>query len=209
MDIVNLKPIPIGYEKQAYQISKKELKIIKNIKYLSPNKDDYFGWGWDFNLSKSGTLLENKGLTNLKNFFIQKAKEYTQDILQIKDEIYLTQSWSTLNKTDAFHRPHNHPNTFLSLVYYVQCEDGFISFDLNTSSLCEGFNFQYTVDKSNVYNSQIWRLPVTTGDLVLFPGHIYHGTTPNRSKQSRIILGANFFIKGVLGTEGDKSIIKI
>ena len=209
MDIVNLKPIPIGYERKAYQLNKKELKIIQDIQYIKPDPTAYAGGGRDFYLSKSGTLLENKGLTNLKNFFIQKAKEYTQDILQIKDKLYMTQSWSTVHKTDAFHPPHDHPNTFLTSVYYVQCEDGAIFFELKRSSICEAFNFQYTIDKHNVYNSQVWRMPITTGDIVLFPGQLFHGTPPNKLKQPRIILGANFFIKGVLGTGEEKSIIKI
>ena len=40
-----------------------------------------------------------------------------------------------------------------------------------------------------------------TGDIVFFPGHIRHGSTVNRLAEDRIVIGANFFIKGRLGSK--------
>jgi len=48
-----------------------------------------------------------------------------------------------------------------------------------------------------------------TGDVVLFPGHIHHGSLPNKSSEPRIIVGANFFIKGSLGTKREVSLVTI
>ena len=80
---------------------------------------------------------------------------------------------------------------------------------LDTSSIQECFNFQYTIDKYTIFNSQSWTLPMETGDIVLFPGHIRHGSAPNKSSESRIIVGANFFLKGKLGTKEDVSLITL
>ena len=193
MELLNLKAIPIAHAKKVYSISSKELKVIKKSKYRAPQHGHY--------LSQSIHLLNHKTLLPLKKFILNKAKEYTRDVLEISEEIYMTQSWSTFNTTHAFHKPHSHPNTFISLVYYAHCPDGFLLFDLHTSSLREGFNFQYTINHFNIYNSAIWELPVQTGDMVLFPGHIDHGSTPNKSTEPRIVIGANFFIKGKLGSE--------
>ena len=113
MELINLKAIPIAYERNVYHLNKKELNVIKKIKYRKP-KQGFF-------LSKTTSLLENKTLTPFKKFIFEKAKEYARNILEIDDQIYLTQSWSTINTTNAFHKPHDHPNTFLSLVYYAQC----------------------------------------------------------------------------------------
>ena len=44
-----------------------------------------------------------------------------------------------------------------------------------------------------------------TGDIVLFPGHIRHGSVVNESKTPRIIIGANFFLKGKLGSQKEVS----
>ena len=203
MELLNLQAIPIAYESTGYFITQKELNVIKKIKYKPPkgNLEHY--------LSETSTLLENKELAPLKKFIIEKAEEYTRNVLEIKDQIYLTQSWSTINKTKAYHPVHSHSNTFISLVYYAQCKGGALYFDLNTTSIKECFNFSYTIDKFNMYNSQNWTLPMKTGDIVLFPGHIRHGSLINESPESRIIVGANFFIKGVLGTKENVNLLTI
>jgi len=201
MELINLKAIPIAYDRNAYSLNEKELNVIEQTKYMMPQQGFY--------LSKTVSLLKDKTLAPLKKFIIEKAEKYVRDILEINDQIYLTQSWSTINITNAFHKPHSHPNTFVSLVYYAKCKDGYLYFELNTTSIRECFNFQYTINKFNIYNSQSWELPVHTGDIVLFPGHIAHGSIPNRSPEPRIIVGANFFIKGRLGSEEQVSLITI
>ena len=201
MELFNLKAIPIAYDKNVYNINQKELEVIKKTKYRKPQNGFY--------LSETSSLLKNKTLASLRKFIIEKAEEYTRDVLEIKDKIYLTQSWSTINITGSFHRPHDHSNTFISVVYYAQCREGYLSFHLSTTSLKECFNFQYTINKFNIYNSQFWNIAVKSGDIVLFPGHIHHGSLPNKSPEPRIIVGANFFIKGRLGSEERVNLITI
>jgi uncharacterized protein (TIGR02466 family) len=201
MKILNLEAIPIAHDINVYHLNKKELNVVKETKYRKP-KDGFY-------LSETSTLLEDKTLISLKKFIVGKAEEYTKNILEINDQIYLTQSWSTINTTNAFHKLHTHPNTLISLVYYAQCKDGFLHFDSLTSSIRECFNFSYTINKFNIYNSQIWDLPVQSGDIVLFPGHIRHGSLPNKSSSPRIIVGANFFIKGKLGSHKEISYLTL
>ena len=193
MERLNLKAIPVAYDRNVYHLNKKELNVIKKTQYREPQNGFY--------LSETSSLLENKTLASLKKFIIEKADEYTRDVLEIKDKIYLTQSWSTINNTNAFHRTHDHPNTFISVVYYAQCKEGTIRFHLYTNSLRECFNFRYTINKFNIYNSPDWALSVKTGDIVLFLGHIHHSSSPHRSPEPRLIVGANFFLKGSLGSK--------
>ena len=191
MESVNLRAIPIAYERNVYSLNKKELDIVKKTKYRKLFNGLY--------LSKNTSLLENKSLASLKKLMVDKGKEYARDVLGIKDQIYLVHSWSTINPTHAFHEPHEHPNVFISLVYYAQCKDSFIRFILERTSIRECFNFDFTINKYNIYNSQTWDLPVEAGDIVIFPGHIRHASVANKVKLSRIIIGANFFIKGKIG----------
>jgi len=201
MELLNLKAIPIAYDRDVYHLNKEELDVVKKTKYRKPDKGFY--------LSENVSLLKNKSLASLKKFMVDKAKEYARNVLEIKDQIYLTQSWSTINTTNAFHQPHSHLNTFISLVYFAQCNSGSLRFYASTTSIKECFNFQYTINKFNIYNSQTWDVPVQTGDIVLFPGHIIHGSMPNESPEPRIIIGANFFIKGKLGSDSQVSLITI
>ena len=201
MERLNLKAIPVAYDRNVYHLNKKELNVVKKTKYREPQNGFY--------LSETSSLLENKTLASLKKFIIEKAEEYTRDVLEIKDKIYLTQSWSTINNTNAFHRTHDHPNTFISVVYYAQCKEGTIRFHLYTNSLRECFNFRYTINKFNIYNSPDWALSVKTGDIVLFLGHIHHSSSPHRSPEPRLIVGANFFLKGSLGSKKHVSLITL
>jgi len=198
---LNLKAIPVAYDRNVYHLNKKELNVVKKTKYREPQNGFY--------LSETSSLLENKTLASLKKFIIEKAEEYTRDVLEIKDKIYLTQSWSTINNTNAFHKTHDHPNTFISVVYYAQCKEGTIRFHLYTNSLRECFNFRYTINKFNIYNSPDWALSVKTGDIVLFLGHIHHSSSPHRSPEPRLIVGANFFLKGSLGSKKHVSLITL
>ena len=207
METLNLKAIPICYKKNAYHLSQKEFNIVKNIKYENHGADKANIAAMVSTGNK--TLLDTKGLHKLKKFIIQQAEEYTKDILQIKDKIYLTQSWSTFAKPNATHHVHNHPNTFISVIYYAQCKNGFLVFDFRRSSLQENLNLEYTVDKYNSYNCQAWDLPVETGHIVLFPGHVFHMPRPNSSPIPKILIAANFFIKGALGSHNSLSFLKI
>ena len=205
MEVINVKAIPISFGDNVYSLNKKELNVIKKTKYRSPTDERFKG----HYISETISLLENKTLAPLKKFITEKAEEYTRNVLEIKDQIYLTQSWSTINTTNGSHGVHAHSNTLISLVYYAQCKSGDIYFDLNTTSIKECFNFDYTIDKFNIYNSQTWTLPMKTGSIVLFPGHLRHGSLPNKSSEPRIIVGANFFIKGTLGSKEGVNLITV
>ena len=201
MEIINLKAIPVAYETNVFFLDKKQLDVIKKTKYREPEKGFY--------LSDSISLLKNKTLAPLKKFITETTEKYKQDVLGIKDQIYITQSWSTINTTNAFHKPHFHPNTFISVVYFAQCKSGSLNFYLSTTSLRECFNFQYTPHKYTPYNSLKWELSLKSGDVALFPGHLIHGSSPNQSREPRIIVGANFFIKGTLGSKKEVSLLTI
>ena len=200
--LINLKPIPIYYENSSYHLTKKELNFIKKIEYYEARERGLF-------ISTSASLLENKEVKGLKKFIVDKATAYAEKVLEIKNKIYLTQSWSTLNKQHGFHSVHYHPNTFISLVYYVKAEKGSLYFDVRRSSLQEGFIFDYSIIKYNVFNSERWTVHIESGDIVIFPGHVCHGSNSNESKKHRITMGANFFLKGKIGREDRISNIKI
>ena len=56
------------------------------------------------------------------------------------------------------------------------------------------FGFQYT--HFNEWNSSSWAIPVMSGDIVIFPGWVVHFTTPNESDTPRLMIGANYWLRG-------------
>ena len=75
----------------------------------------------------------------------------------------------------------------------------------------EKWNFSFDVKKYNAFNSLTWDFEVNTGDLIIFPAWMYHFTRENVTDKDRIVIGANYFIDGVIGsTRGvDKIGIKV
>ena len=200
MELINLKSIPIYRENVKFSLNKEELSLLKKLEFYKNN---------GFYITLSSEILNDVKFNRIKNFFNQKAEFYKNKILEIKNEIYLTQSWSTINKKGSFHHMHKHPNTFISVVYYISCDGGSLFFDLNKSQLEEGFNFEYNIKNYNSYNSTGYNLNVNSGDIVIFPGWLSHKSIINNSDTDKFLIGCNYFIKGQLGSEKTYSKITI
>ena len=66
--------------------------------------------------------------------------------------------------------------------------------------LREKYDFSFNVKNYNTFNSNTWEYVVNTGDLIIFPAWMYHETRENTSNNDRVIIGANYFVKGIVGT---------
>ena len=196
--------IPIATEHTDYFLKNDEVDYLRKLEYNLPENKN------KVKVSQRENILNDTCMRDVKSFIIDKAEEYKKNILQIKNEIILTQSWATFNTQNTSHHPHMHPNTFISLVYYVKCkgEGGNIVFELEKTRLQEGFNFNYTIDKYNEYNSLTWTFKTKEGMIAIFPGWLRHSTTPFEGKE-RIIIGANFFITGTIGMKGNTDLINL
>jgi len=201
--VVPLKGIPILHQPSNFLLKEEEKFFILNNENFSLDNKQYKSPLSSQNLY----LLNSPELKRIKSFFEETINNYKEDIIEIKDELYMTNSWFTINNKEHFHHKHSHPNVFLSMIYYIQCESGDLEF-YTKSSLQEGFNLDYTIKKYNIFNSTKWILKTKTNDVVIFPGWIQHKTTPNLNDEKRIALVANFFIRGKLGSLHEELYLK-
>ena len=192
--------LPIIKYNDVYKSNEDEIEYIKSLKYL--NKNGFF-------LSDSYEILKDVKLKKIKNCINNTFEDYKTNILEIENNFYISQSWTTINKNQGFHGAHTHKNTLFSCVLYLQANDSAINFYLNNSAIQNHFNFSYKVKNYNECNSTSWRLPVKTGDLVIFPGHLKHSSEENKNNEDRIIVGANYFIKDEIGNKADWDFINI
>jgi len=205
----DLNALPIVCEDTNFVLSKKEINFIEKLEYKKTHNMTTQDTG--VKVSQSEEVLKHKELKRVKNFIVNKIEEYKNNILEISNELKLVQSWTTYNVKGTSHHNHAHPNTFISLVYYVKCPEqgGDILFELPKSRLQEGFNFNYSIKKFNIYNSTTWRIITKTGKIVIFPGWIPHQSTPQEVNDKRIILGANFFLQGIIGEKNNHDLINL
>lgn len=191
---------PLVIESKMYTLKPEELSFIKS---LSLRKSD------NNSISESIYVLENKELSELAKMIEYYIDGYVSNVLEINEKVKRTQSWIAVSKKGQSHHQHEHPNTFISAVFYVDCKSGDLILKRQNSAIQDGFNFGFSIKKFNSSNCRRWNIPARTGDLVIFPGHITHFTTPNEHDDDRIILGINYFLSGEIGSIEEVDLITI
>lgn len=131
----------------------------------------------------------------------KEIREYIDTVILPKDkiEIYITQSWINYNEAGNFHQIHNHPNSLLSGVYYINAvkdKDSIIF--INDYSTIRIYSDNY-----NPFNSANWQIGVETGMILIFPSSLSHTVSvlPSDYKGIRVSLSFNTFIRGNFGNE--------
>ena len=149
--------------------------------------------------SESGYIFEYSLFAELKKTINKHIKEYINIVYPNSNlDVYITQSWANYTEPNEYHHKHSHPNSFISGVFYVNAikNEDMIKFYKDLPPL-----FQINHNQPNNYNSGDVAILVETGDLVLFPSNFTHNVPPTTSKETRISISFNTFIKGNLGDE--------
>lgn len=116
--------------------------------------------------TKKMSVLEDPELSNIKAFCLDCIKKYTND-----GDIYITDSWLTFSMPGEWHHCHNHPNSLLSGVFYV-----------NTIRSLHTIVFPELGEET---------VNVARGDLLLFPSPLLHYVPENPGNELRISLAFN------------------
>lgn len=147
-------------------------------------------------LAPDGKLQTDQTLHHLPEFqelndIINAAATGVLDFLKIVYEsLEVTGCWANISPPGDGHRPHTHPNNYLSGVYYVQTQEGAntISFDDPRPQT----NVLAPVT-SEITDENAGQIHITTRDgmLILFPSWLQHQVPRNKSHQARISVAFN------------------
>ena len=188
--IMDLFPTPLYITNIKDRLTEQQKKYLLNIPKIK-NMGNL--------RSENGYIFESEVLSSLKIAINEHIKNYVDSVYPGNDiEVYMTQSWVNYTEPNEFHHKHSHPNSFISGVFYVNAKhkEDMIKFYKEGYSL---FNPSHT--QANNYNSKDVAILVETGDLVLFPSDFTHEVPLTTSKETRISISFNTFIKGNLGDE--------
>lgn len=192
--IFGIFPIPLYTTKLKRNFSDKENKYVKQIQsdvYKNQN-----------NLtSNNNYVLNNESFKFLKNELTDIVKDYFNKIIDSSNDIepYITQSWLNYTKENEFHHRHEHPNSIVSGVLYVNADkNDQIIFYNNVYQ-----QIRFKIKNYNIYNGDAWHLPVETYKVILFPSSLSHGVEIKKGKNTRISLAFNTFVKGTIGDDQD------
>lgn len=197
--IVDLFPTPVGRYSVGRKFTEEEMQFVST-------QSTYENTG---NLTSNDTkVLHNLKLSNLRRIVEEKLKEYFESVYQPKDsvQLYITQSWINYTKEKQFHHKHNHPNSFLSGIVYLntkQNEDKIVFFKNEVGQL------KIKPTEWNVWNSDSWWLGVNAGDVLIFPSYLTHMVETVTHDVTRTSLAFNTFLVGDIGDEQDLTRISI
>ena len=194
MNITGLFPIPIGICKLPRLFTEDEINFV--LEQQTTNNDSNIS-------SKDNRILNHPRLADIKTFCQISTDKFYKDIYAPKLDNWLTitQSWANYTYPGQFHHKHNHPNSFISGVMYIQANK-------NTDKIIF-YNTEYEqlrqlTDEYNIYNSESWFFEVESGMLILFPSKLWHMVpTVDSMSNLRVSVAFNTFPLGILGSDID------
>jgi len=144
--------------------------------------------------SISSTLLDNPKLANLKLLFLQHVHAYAAEIIKTQCQFYMTNSWQNKNSQGQPHDLHNHRNSVLSGVFYINVENSQNSICFNR--ITPPFFMEFETSEYTSYNSIDWTIPVEDNMLIIFPSTLYHNVPINYTAVPRRSISFNTFVQG-------------
>jgi len=137
---------------------------------------------------------------------MNRKEEYnvlTKELFNMQDEIFQKEHltlkpvcgnmWANINYPGNSNRPHLHPNSLFSGVYWVKAPEK--SGDLMLYEPRPGVQCTMPNRKEGKLPSQLWREVHYTpraGTAVMFPAWLWHEVKPNQSNDIRISVSFNF-----------------
>jgi len=137
---------------------------------------------------------------------MNKKEEYnplTQELFNIQNEIYqkenlsmkpvLGNMWANVNYPKCYNRPHIHPNSLFSGVYWVTAPKN--SGNLMIYDPRPGVQMAMPNRKEGKLPPELWRevhYEPVAGRCIMFPSWLWHEVKPNESNQTRISVSFNF-----------------
>ena len=185
-----------------WKFNKKEKQVF--TKSLKETRKNALG-----NLTSENTyILDEKPLLDFKEHIYTHLNNYFHYAYKPLDDIkpIITQSWTNLTQKGMYHDVHSHANSFLSSVYYykTQKQDKIKFFKPDPSP-------QLSIETSEwgTYNALSWAVPVSTGDLIIFPSYFKHSVAMKEEEGDRISLAINAFLKGTLASSKTLTELKV
>ena len=149
------------------------------------------GWHSQTNMHEKP---EYKALVDL--LFSAQAHIYKEELLD--NEPHLGNMWANINPPGGFNRPHTHPNSLWSGVYYVKAPKNSGHLKIEDPKPCSLISRPRR--KQGDLPMHLWNevhFQPVAGRLIMFPSWLNHCVDPNQSNDIRISVSFNFLQRGM------------
>ncbi len=187
-------PTPIYISKLDRKLTPLELKFVDKSKKNSHNNEGNI-------ISNNNYILNEKPFANIKEELNLRVKDYFEKVISPTDAItpFITQSWLNYTETNQYHHKHEHPNSLVSGVFYINCHEELDKIKFFKKDIYQ--TIKPEIKNWNVWNSEAWSFVVKTQDIIMFPSSLTHMVENKEGTNTRISLAFNVFIKGTIGNE--------
>lgn len=189
-EVLRLFPMSVYKSTIGRHFTSDELTYVKECSNdVRPNPGNH--------TTSSYFITEHPAMADIRGFINQQLKDYFQSEFRplCQVEPYVTQSWLNYTNPGEHHHIHTHSNSFLSGVLYLNADPEVdkIVFLSDRRPILE-VQSNYT----SPHHSQVCRVPVGTGDLIIFPSNLVHMVeqTPTCRTMTRISLAFNSYLRG-------------
>lgn len=129
-------------------------------------------------------------LAGLVDVIISVARGICDSLTLDYGDIRITGCWANVSSRGYPHRPHIHPNNYLSGAYYVKTARGAEAIDFHDPRPQAGLVVP-AARNQDLANPDRVTLDVREGMLVMFPAWLQHSVPPNRSDTTRVSVAFN------------------
>lgn len=150
-------------------------------------------------LSNDKFILERPELSRIKNILLNEIEEYFNNIMGYEFEIYITNSWCNIAGHNDGQTLHNHANSIVSGVFYLNVDSSQPSITFVNPT--PPFLLNMRSEKYNMFNSLEFDIPLEDNTVILFPSQCFHYVKSNPTTNNRISVAFNTFVKGKIGVE--------
>ena len=204
MDIINAFPVPLGVN-YFREVTSNELEALKSFEMTANGNASE---GGNNTRSIDQYILEDERLSSIKDFLEASVKEYMDKTLCPAPEMshYITQCWVNSNGIGEHHHFHDHMNSIMSGVYYVDVEEDKDSLTFIrgiTDMPMMGHQLLPDIVTYTPYNCPELNMPVKNGMLIMFPSNTTHGVHPVEGRtKARISVAFNTYVRGLVSKGG-------
>jgi len=142
-------------------------------------------------------LLLEKEYEDIYKLVVSHLNNFVYKKLNLDCILKCNCSWALIGAKGSVTDLHLHPNAIFSGIYYVKSnkDNGHLHFSVpqSTPTYCSS-TVQIESKQFNYLNAKAYAMEALTGDIFIFPSHMYHNVTENKSSEERCAISFNFFV---------------
>lgn len=171
--------------------------LMRHVFSLKERTDSNFSTSHKNVVSKDKYILNNSEYEDLKVWLSKRSTEFLHTVLTINADILITQSWVSKNSFGQSTHKHSHQNSIISGVLYMDCPTGAPGINFHKPEA--GGMFSWSIEPSYfsdadhdyTYVSKLYKMEISSGELILFPSWLIHSVPVNNVNFDRWSLAFN------------------